>query len=181
MFIDKIIERINSGIDENIIQGANFDQFKDFTKINNAIIVFSEDVIKYIINQLIDTNKNVRENGCFLYGKEIINNYIVIDQIGTPFKKNKTQVKVTNDNVEEMINKINSYDEYNERNCNVIIHFHTHPKLDDYGYKSNRMSDQDLYAYGVLQRYYQHNIYETTYCLGMLASTSNNGFKQYRI
>lgn len=176
MSIDKIIKRIDSGIDEDIIQGASFDQFKDFTKINDALIVFSEDVIKTIIMMLNDTKNNLRENGCFLYGKEITNNYIIVDEIGEPFLRDTTQVEVTEDHVHEMVEKANLYDGYN-RLHDVIIDFHTHPRLDDYGYKPDKMSDQDLYRYGVLQKYHQHNTDEPTYYLGMLASTSNNGFK----
>lgn len=176
MTIDNIIKRIDAGIDYDLIQGANFDQFKDFTKIDNALIVFSEDVIKTIISMLNDTKNNLRENGCFLYGKEIINNYIVVDEIGEPFLRNTTAVETTQDHVYEMAEKINLYDG-DKRLHNIIIDFHTHPRLDDYGYKPDRMSDQDLYMYGVLQKYHQHNTEEATYYLGMLGSISNNGFK----
>lgn len=176
MTFESIAQRIDNGIDNKVIQGVSFNQFTDFDKIQNGVIVFSDEVMKYIISSLIDTKRNTKENGCFLYGREIVNNYIIIDKIGSSFYSSERGVEVLESNIDEMKELVNKYDEdTNERLYNTVIHFHTHPNIQ--GLQPENVSDQDLYSYGVTPKYNQYNEKEYTSFLGLLASVSNNGYK----
>ena len=160
-----IIDKINStNIHETdtIMREANFNP-RDISSIKDSVVVLSKEVFRKLMNLLKKCKDNKREYGCFIFGKEIEDNVVLFDTLPeTYFKSNVDSIDVTQDNVRELLEVI-------ESNCyNSIAHIHTHPNLE--GALTRNYSDQDLYVYGYLQKRFQNKNKSINYLGGLLTT-----------
>ncbi len=154
---------------------VSYDQYKNipsFDDLNQKVkIIFSRSCYESIFKMSVGAMENNREYGSFFVGRRISENPEVIyfDYNTSEFALARgpmgegKAVNATNENYNELNNKINEY-KFNGVKP-VVLHFHSHPRS---GYFES-FSDQDLHTYAKMQAQNGNCI-----TLGMLGFPVNN-------